>query len=143
MGGENSKKRPLDLDWSHVLADKNDDDAEPPTLVIVRTPTPTPTPTPTAPPPPPPPPPAMSGGDTSAREDIVGMSDSKLQLTLDSQRRTLKTLGHNLPDKGVKARAYIKVLEEEQERRKLRIVRACPRSWDVDECEKTTQSNGS
>lgn len=103
MEEDNSKKRPLDLDWEVVL-DKND--AEPPALVIVKTTMEPPKPSP-------------SITDHSQKEDHASMTDPELEEAIKRHRAHIVKLGPTLPDKGEKLRLAVKGLEDERERRKL------------------------
>ncbi|XP_021632874.1 ubiquitin-like-specific protease 1D isoform X2 [Manihot esculenta] len=122
MEKENSKKRPLDLDWN-VMLDSNAD--EPPPILIVKGSTQLPKPSP------------MSI-DYSSREDYASMTDRELEDGIKRHKVHNTTLGPNLPDKGEKLRTQLKALEDEYQRRKL------PRhEMDVDVREKPAQLTSS
>uniref|UniRef100_A0A2P2M8R0 Ubiquitin-like-specific protease 1D isoform X1 n=2 Tax=Rhizophora mucronata TaxID=61149 RepID=A0A2P2M8R0_RHIMU len=118
---EESKKRPLALEWDKIMGQKDDD--EPPAIVIVKE---------AAEPPPPQP---WSPVDHFPKEEFVSLDDHQLEETIRRQKANLGKLSRNLPDNGEKLRANIKALEEERERRK-----PCRPQTDVDECAEPIQS---
>ncbi|KDP26573.1 hypothetical protein JCGZ_17731 [Jatropha curcas] len=120
MEEENSKKKRLKLDWKEVL-DQNDD--EPPTLMIVKTT-------------PEPPKPSPMTTDLSSRDDCSYMTDHQLKEAIKRHKAHITSLSSNLPDNGEKLRTTLKAYEEELDRRKLRCS-----DMDVDVCEKPTRTH--
>lgn len=95
---EERKKRRLELNWDQLLPST---DEEPLAELVVTT--------------------TNSNNDQqhSQREEIKHMSDAKLNMLIHRQIKNLENFGRTLPDKGVKLRAYMKLLEDEREHRKL------------------------
>ncbi|KAJ9169576.1 hypothetical protein P3X46_017751 [Hevea brasiliensis] len=122
MEEENSKKRPLDLDWDVILDSKDDEQQQ---ILIVKGPTQLPKPSP------------MST-DHSPREDCASMTDRELEDGIKRQKLNIANLSPILPDKGEKLRALLKTLEDEYQRRKLRRP-----EMDVDVFEKPAQLTSS
>ncbi|KAJ9176401.1 hypothetical protein P3X46_011718 [Hevea brasiliensis] len=118
MEEENSKKRPLDLDWGVILDSNN---GEPPPILIVKGDSQMPKPSP------------MSS-DRSPREDCASMTDHELEDAIKRHKFNIAKFGPSLPDKGEKLRAWFNVLEDEHQRRKLRRS-----EMDVDVCDIPTQ----
>ncbi|XP_048232444.1 ubiquitin-like-specific protease 1D isoform X3 [Ricinus communis] len=121
MEEDNSRKRPLELDWNHIL-EQNDNDP-PPLLIIKTTKEEQSEPSPT-----------MSIVDHSPRDDYARMTDRELEDAIKRQKKNLVLLSPRLADGGEKLRALHKALEEEQRRRKSRQP-----DTDVEICEKPTQ----
>ncbi|KAF2292737.1 hypothetical protein GH714_027739 [Hevea brasiliensis] len=122
MEEENSKKRPLDLDWDVILDSKDDEQQQ---ILIVKGPTQLPKPSP------------MST-DHSPREDCASMTDRELEDGIKRQKLNIANLSPILPDKGEKLRALLKTLEDEYQRRKLRRP-----EMDIDVFEKPAQLTSS
>lgn len=114
---EERKKRKLELNWDQLLPST---DEEPLAELVVTT--------------------NNSNNDQqhSQREEIKHMSDAKLNILIHRQIKNLENFGRTLPDKGVKLRAYMKLLEDEREHRKLQRLEK-----DADGHEKAKQSSNS
>ncbi|KAG8641742.1 hypothetical protein MANES_12G029500v8 [Manihot esculenta] len=118
MEEENSKKRPLDLDWN-VILDSNDD--EPPSILIVKGDKQHPKP-------------SQMSSDHLLREDCASLTDRELEAAIKRYNVNIANLGPVLPDKGEKLRALLKGYEDEHRRRNLGRL-----GMEVDLCEKPTQ----
>ncbi|KAI8528330.1 hypothetical protein RHMOL_Rhmol12G0141300 [Rhododendron molle] len=143
--GEEVKKKggvPLDFEKLFASQDDDDDDVEPPLPEVATT---------------------IVDDDVEQkqREELQKMRDRELEEAIAKFGRTLKAVGLNLPDGGVKMRANIKRYQDELDRRRLRrlekltsTVCCCSASFamseternndrkDDDGCEKLTESNG-
>ncbi|KAK1403326.1 ubiquitin-like-specific protease 1D [Heracleum sosnowskyi] len=105
MEEDSNKKMKLSLDskdWSKLL-DSNDDDGDPPALMVTKT-----------------------GADDRPENDDSGesnrfhnesMTDCDLAREIERKKSTYKTMAHKLPDKGRKVLDMIASLEKEKERR--------------------------
>lgn len=105
-------------DWKKLL-DSNDDDGDPPALVVTKT-----------------------GADDRTEIDsgesnrflIDSMTDSELAQAIESKRRTYATTARLLPDKGQKVLDMITSFEKEKERReKSPLVLKDTRSVEMEE----------
>ncbi|KAJ8773839.1 hypothetical protein K2173_008302 [Erythroxylum novogranatense] len=116
MEEEDCKKRPLVIDWTKML---EDDDGEPPALVVVKNTEDPPQPSPMV----------------SQREDVAFLSDQQLEDAIKRQKSNYSKIRLALPDRGQKILATVKAFEEERVRRKFQS-----HQMDVDENNKSTQS---
>ncbi|KAJ8758999.1 hypothetical protein K2173_003237 [Erythroxylum novogranatense] len=117
---EDSKKRPLIIDWD-TMHDPDDDEQPPPVVIVKKDADP--------------PKPTSKLTNKSVREDLAYMNDHELDEAIKRHRNNYKKVGFTLPDKGEKILATVKDLEEERQQRKLQFV-----DMDVDECKKSTQA---
>lgn len=102
--GEEVKKKggvPLDFEKLFASQDDDDDDVEPPLPEVATT---------------------IVDDDVEQkqREELRKMRDRELEEAIAKFGRTLKAVGLNLPDGGVKMRANIKRYQDELDRRRLR-----------------------
>ncbi|KAG5522240.1 hypothetical protein RHGRI_034430 [Rhododendron griersonianum] len=119
QGEEVKKKGGVPLDFEKLFASQDDDDDVEPPLPEVAT--------------------TIVDDDVEQkqREELRKMRDRELEEAIAKFGRTLKAVGLNLPDGGVKMRANIKRYQDELDRRRLRRLEK-----DDDGCEKLTESNG-
>ncbi|XP_058192599.1 ubiquitin-like-specific protease 1D isoform X2 [Rhododendron vialii] len=119
QGEEVKKKGGVPLDFEKLFASQDDDDDVEPPLPEVAT--------------------TIVDDDVEQkqREELLKMRDRELEEAIAKFGRTLKAVGLNLPDGGVKMRANINRYQDELDRRRLRRLEK-----DDDGCEKITESNG-
>ncbi|PSS28632.1 Ubiquitin-like-specific protease [Actinidia chinensis var. chinensis] len=125
MESKEKKTGCTDLDWDKLLPRQDD---EPPKVLVVTTATVDDRKQS-------PPPEGGDQQDQSQRDDILRMSDKRIEEAIIRQRHSIETLSLKLGDKGAKLRAYLMRLEEEMERRKQHRLQK-----DDAKCEKLTQS---
>lgn len=102
QGEEVKKKGGVPLDFEKLFASQDDDDDVEPPLPEVAT--------------------TIVDDDVEQKqkEELQKMRDRELEDAIAKFGRTLKAVGLNLPDGGVKMRANIKRYEDELDRRRLR-----------------------
>ncbi|XP_074335029.1 uncharacterized protein LOC141672353 isoform X1 [Apium graveolens] len=119
MEEASNKKMKLSLDWDKLLDGNDEDDGDPPALVVTKT-----------------------GADDRSENDsgessrlmFEMMTDSELAQSIEKKRKTLASTAQNLRDKGQKLKDMIRSLEKEKERReKCPFFRKDTRSVEMEE----------